>query len=106
MEFGDIANTVTVILAVIGGLLIVMNFIDKIKSWLKPGAEKEVTVNERLRKHDEMLAKDQKRIEALESDTSMILQTMLALIDHEITGNSIENLKHTKENLTKYLVER
>ncbi len=106
MGYNEFATAAAVILAVIGALMIVMNFIDKIKAWLRPGAEKEVTVNEKLRKHDEMLAKDQKRIEALESDTSMILQTMLALIDHEITGNSIENLKHTKESLTKYLVER
>lgn len=106
MQFNEIATTVGVILAVIGALLVIMNFVDKIKAWIKPGAEKEASVSERLRIHDERLSKDAKKISALEDDTSMILQTMLALIDHEITGNSVENLKHTKEDLTNYLIKR
>ena len=36
----------------------------------------------------------------------VICETLLVLVDHEITGNSIENLKKQKAALNKYLISR
>lgn len=106
MGFNEFATAVAVILAVIGALMIVMNFIDKIKAWLKPSQEKEISVTEKLKKHDEMLDRDNKRISALENDMEMMLQSILVLIGHEITGNSIDKLKDTQLALQEYLIKR
>lgn len=106
MEYKELVTAATIILAVIGALIVIMNFVDKVRAWIKPSSERNQSVSERLKTHDDILAKDNKRISALETDSAMMLQTLLAIIDHEITGNSIENLKSTKEKLTKYLIER
>ena len=61
----------------------------------------------------EMLANDKKRLDRLEklaekqADTSeVMLKSLSALITHEITGNSVDNLKDVQRELYEYLIKR
>lgn len=102
MEWNDIVITCTTILAILGGVLVVLNVIKAIKDLRKP--QDDIVI--RLKHHDECLANDNKRISRIENDTAMLLKSQYALMLHISTGNSIENLKKKQDELLNYLAER
>lgn len=60
-----------------------------------------------------LLDKDNRRITGVEDEMktaqkgiSVLCQTMLALIDHELSGNDVEHLRKARDGLDRYLVER
>lgn len=55
---------------------------------------------------DSKLDRDNKRLTQLEEGNKALCQGMLALLNHEITGNSIEKLKKAQESMTTYLINR
>lgn len=73
-----------------------------IRWWRKP----DTTRDERLDRHDEMLDRDNKRLKELEESNKIIMQSMLALMSHELDGNHHEELKQARDDLQKYLIRR
>ena len=70
-------------------------------------------LTERVDRHDELLAKDKDRIDRLESDmvdTGMAIRVLLrqsmAVNAHLISGNDIERLKESNEEIQEYLTSR
>lgn len=60
----------------------------------------------KVEKHDQLLDKDNKRLEEIESSNQMILKSLLVIINHEITGNGIEKMKAVRDSLEEYLIKR
>lgn len=60
----------------------------------------------KVEKHDRLLDKDSKRLEAVEASNRMILQSLLVIINHEITGNGVEKMKTVRDSLEEYLIKR
>jgi len=48
---------------------------------------------------------DYESIEAIKNAQSLLCQGMIAMIDAQLTGNNVENLKTTKDNMIKYLAD-
>jgi hypothetical protein len=57
-------------------------------------------------KHDQFLDNDNRRLKEYEESNRMILQCLLVIINHEITGNGIENLKHARDDLQEFLINK
>ena len=69
--------------------------------------------DEKLKKHDEILDNDNKRLKELEewrkeSDEAqkVILKSLLAMMSHEIDGNHLDDLKKSRDDLQEYLIRR
>lgn len=60
----------------------------------------------KVEKHDRLLDKDNKRLEEVETSNQMILQSLLVIINHEITGNGVEKMKTVRDSLEEYLIKR
>ena len=60
----------------------------------------------KVEKHDRLLDKDNKRLEAVEASNRMILQSLLVIINQEITGNGVEKMKTVRDSLEEYLIKR
>ena len=58
------------------------------------------------KKNEEKLDKDHSDIHQLEESNRHICECMLALMDHEITGNSVEHMKQARNELNKFLINR
>jgi hypothetical protein len=78
--------------------------------WLK---KPDTTRDETLKKHDELLDNDNKRLKvleerqrALEEGNKVLMKSMLALMSHEIDGNHAEELKLARDDLQEYLIRR
>ena len=59
-----------------------------------------------VQKHTELLAKDNKRMQEYEKSNQTILKCLLVIINHEITGNGIDNMKHARDELQEYLINK
>ena len=57
-------------------------------------------------RHDKLLDNDDKRLKEIENSNRMILQCLLVIINHDITGNGIEKMKMARDELQEYLINR
>lgn len=57
-------------------------------------------------KHEQLLDKDNKRLHEIEQSDQMILKSLLAIINHEITGNGVDKMKAVRDVLEEYLIKR
>ena len=73
-----------------------------IKEVKKPSED----LRKEVEKHSKLLDTDDRRLKEIEDSNKMILQTLLAMINHNITGNGIENMKKIRDDLQKYLVDK
>ena len=62
-------------------------------------------LEKRLNRHDEILAKDDRRLENIETGNRYTQRALLALLSHGIDGNEVEAMKKAKEELTNFLIE-
>lgn len=53
-----------------------------------------------------MLSRDKRRLDILEEGNRASQQALLALLDHGIDGNNIEQMQNAKKVLQKYLINR
>lgn len=59
-----------------------------------------------VEKHDHLLDSDNKRLKEMESSNRMILQCLLVIINHDVTGNGIEKMKEIRDDLQDYLINK
>jgi hypothetical protein len=73
-----------------------------VKEIKKPNDDLKNTVAQ----HDKLLDNDNKRLKEIEDSNRMILQCLLVIINHDITGNGIEKMKTARDELQEYLINR
>lgn len=91
-----------VAIAIMGFIVLVGNVVKVIKEWRKPG----MSEAEWRRDVDQKLGNDNKRIASLENGNKVICKALIAMLSHEINGNSTEKLKKAMSDLQDYLIER
>ena len=91
-----------VLIAIMGFVVLCGNVIKTIKEWRKPG----MSEAEWRRDVDDKLGKDNKRIASLEEGNKVICRALIAMLSHEINGNSKEKLQTAMSELQNYLIER
>ena len=91
-----------VAIAIMGFIVLVGNVVKVIKEWRKPG----MSEAEWRRDVDQKLDTDNKRIASLEEGNKVICKALIAMLSHEINGNSTEKLKKAMSDLQDYLIER
>ena len=91
-----------VLAALVVFALAVWNLIDKIKAARKPSED----VASWRHSVDEKLGSDKERIDSLYEGQRAICRGVLAMLNHEITGNSVDKLKDAQAKLTEYLIEK
>jgi hypothetical protein len=96
----------TVILAVASAIVLLSNAAEKIaKAWRVARAP--MSDLEEWRKGvDQKLDSDKKRLDGLDEGNRATQRAILALLDHGIDGNNIEQMKHAKEELQNHLINR
>lgn len=96
-----VAELVNMILAVCGGISIIGGAGALIWKWVRPA----VKIKDRVDKLEANAKKDYESINDIKAMNAAMCQALIAIIDHEITGNSVDGLKKTKSNLIKLITE-
>ena len=63
-------------------------------------------LRKKVDRHDELLREENDKLKEVEASNKMILQSMFVIVNHEITGNGIEQMKKTRSDLEKFLVNK
>jgi hypothetical protein len=98
----QIKDFVIVAVAVLAFIVLMGNVIKTIKDWRKPGMSEQ----EWRRDVDDKLGNDNKRIKSLEDGNRVICKALMALLSHEINGNSNDKLQKALSDLNNYLIEK
>ena len=95
-----------VVLALLGAYTTIMN---AVKTWREEKQRKDAPVNtmeEQVRNHDEQLQRGRERIEDLEESNRIIMRALMAMLSHEINGNSDDRLRASFDEIQAYLIDR
>ena len=102
-----------IILAVASAIVLLSNAGEKIVKLVKAAKAPNDKQDERIQKleewrHrvDEKLNSDNRRLEGIEAGNRATQHALLALLDHGIDGNNIEQMRHAKEELQNHLINR
>lgn len=104
----ELSITLQTILAVFGAMAAIMAGISAIAKMLNPFKELKTTVY----KHEMALKEFNKRFEDMEKsiNTQQMMQrevckSIIVILNHLVTGNSVEKMKQQQEELQKFLIE-
>lgn len=105
----DLVTTIQVILSIFGGITCIGGGISFILKLLSPYKQLKLKVEE----HENKLQNDYQKFEELntamngiEKSNRVICKSLMVLMNHEITGNSIDKLKEQKDALEEYLIDK
>ena len=106
-ELWNYISIACVIITTLGGAGAIV--VSVIKWFRSPDRKRD----EALKRHDELLDKDNKRLYQLEQRQSemeeaqkVLMRSMLALMSHAIDGNHTEDLKLARDDLQEFLIRR
>ena len=86
--------------AVVGGAIVYL--IKGAKAVTKPNDDQNKTIKENCEK----LKAHEERLTAQEKQSKLLMQGMLALLNHSIDGNNIDGMKTAKSEIQKFLIEK
>lgn len=73
-----------------------------IKEVRKPNEDLKTLVKE----HEEKIKEDENRLKEYEDTNQMVLKCLLAIINHEITGNGVDRMKKLRDDLNDFLIDK
>lgn len=85
-----------------GFLASIWGVVKIVKEFKKPSEDLKATVEN----HDEQLGGINERLKTLEDSNKMVLQCLLVIINHDISGNGIEKMKGARDELQEFLINK
>lgn len=97
----DVMETIRAILAICGGISVIGGAAAVIHKWISPAIKLSARV-ETLEKHDK---RDFETIQEIRERDSLIMETLVTMLNSQISGNNVEQLKKTRDKLISYLAQ-
>ena len=102
LTFVQIKDFIIVFLALAGAVVLIGNVIKTLREWKKPSEDLDAWRQDVDRK----LSMDDERLKAIEDGNKVVTRGVLALISHELNGNSTDKLQKSQAEITNYLIDR
>ena len=104
VSLNEFQTFIVVLIAICGGITTIGGAVNLLLNWKKQS---------KVTRHDEEIKDHEQRIKALEEKTreqdgfiKVLCNSILALVSHEINGNSKEKLKEAQKELQEFLINR
>ena len=97
----SISEFVQIFLSICGGVSIVGGAAAVIFKWIAPAFR----LNKRVGTLEEHDRRDYESLRRIAERDSLILEVLSTMLDSQISGNNVEELKKTKQKLTEYLAQ-
>lgn len=101
------------VLAVASAIVLLSNAVEKIIKAVQaakaPGEEQDKRLEDlekRMEAAEKQLAKDMGHLSAIDDSNRVTQVALLALLDHGIDGNNLDQMRHAKEELQTHLINR
>lgn len=99
MEFSITSNQIMGFCALVTALWGLWKIVKELK---KPNDD----LKELVEKHEKRLNNDNDRLKEIEDSNKMMLQCLLVIINHDITGNGIDKMKEARDDLQEFLINK
>lgn len=96
-----IIEAIQAILSICGGISIIGGAATVIFKWITPAFR----LNKRVEILEEHDRRDLESLQRIAERDSLILEVLSTMLDSQISGNNVEELKKTKQKLTNYLAQ-
>ena len=106
LSFEQLIGTAAVILLLVGIYNTIMGAIKTAREEKKLKDQPVNTLETTVEDHSQKLKKDHERITALEESNRIIMRALMAVMSHEVNGNSTEKLQRSMEEIQQFLIER
>ena len=106
LSFEQLIGTAAVILLLVGIYNTVMGAIKTAREEKKLKNQPVNTLETTVQDHTKKLATDHERITALEESNRIIMRALMAVMSHEVNGNSTEKLQKSMDEIQQFLIER
>lgn len=63
-------------------------------------------MKETVKKHEEYLKKDRNEIEEIKEGNKVICKSIMTMINHELSGNDVNNMRKMRDELQEYLIDK
>lgn len=100
MEY--LTTTLNYVLYICGAIATVWGVCKIVKEIKKPSNDLKKTV----KKHEECLRRNEKEIEEIKEGNKVICKSIMTMINHELFGNDISNMKKMRDELQNYLIDK
>ena len=105
-SFTDIILLASAITAISIALNWISKAIARVKAPNKKQDERITAIEKRLDRHDKLFDNDSKQIKAMEEENHLSMQALLALLQHGIDGNNVDQMKSVKSEIQNYLISK
>lgn len=102
------AETISMIAGVLGGIVLLGNVGVVISRWISPAIKQKDLVEEHSRQIaalEEHEQADLERLEHLQEMNKLQLQSLICLLNHMIDGNGVDKMKETREDIQELLIK-
>lgn len=106
ITFEQLVGLLAAALVLIGAYNTIMSAIKTAREEKKRKDAPVNTLEETVKKHEERLERDHERLNNLEEANRIQMRALMAMLHHEIDGNSTDGLKKSYEEIQKYLIEK
>jgi len=106
LSFGAFIGAVIVVLLLIDIYIKVMTAIKTAREEKRRRESPVTTLEDTVKDHTSKLKNDHERLNELEDSNRIIMRALMALLSHEIGGNSDDKLKASLEEIQKHLIEK
>lgn len=106
ITFGQLAGLAALVLALVGTYNTIMNAVKNYREEKSRKDKPVSTLEAKVNDHEGRLGRDDRRINDLEESNRIIMRALMAMLSHEINGNSDDKLRASFDEIQKYLIEK
>ena len=106
LSFEQLIGAAAVILLLVGIYNTVMGAIKTAREERRLKNQPVNTLENTVEDHTKKLANDHERITQLEESNRIIMRALMAVMSHEVNGNSTEKLQKSMDEIQQFLIER
>ena len=102
VSLDQLKDFIIVLFAILAAIVLIGNVVKTISGWKKPHDDLQAWKSQ----VDAKMAQDNERLEILEGGNRVICRGILAMLSHEINGNSNDKLIASQQEITNYLIDK
>lgn len=106
LSFEQLIGSAAVILLLVGIYNTIMGAIKTAREEKRLKDQPVNTLEHTVEDHSKKLANDHERITQLEESNRIIMRALMAVMSHEVNGNSTEKLQRSMDEIQQFLIER
>lgn len=106
LTFEQLVLTVAVLLLMLGIYNTTMAAVKTHREEIHRRKEPVTSLEMRINDHEAKLKNDNARLKVLEDGNRIMMRAMMAMLSHDINGNSDEALKKSLQEINEYLIDK